>query len=560
LLELSPNSVSRLLPLALFLSFSATAWGSGGRIEGTVNDPAGDPLPGVTIALYPSDGSSPRVATSDNSGKFVFSELGPAIYTPVAVLPGFEEFIHSPIELQAGESLRIHINLRLAHSETVRIEEPALSNVTDPVVEQEISSNILEVLPLASDRFQEALPLLPGVVRGRRGRLNFNGARSAQSMLLVNGSNATDPLTGEFAFQLPLKAVDTVEVYTVPYSAEFGSVTAAVANVVTRAGGDEWDVDFGALFPSMRWRDGTIQGLNSWTPRVQVSGPLREGKVWISQGVAYRFVRSRVEEDTIGSDEEVVENFDSFTQLDWKINEAHSLTATFSYFPVEIDNWGLSVLQPEAATPDFNSWGWNFAVAERAATSSNTLWETLFAVKNYDVAVARKGEGDSLLTVNGLRENYFNEIERDSLLFEFKNSCTHFIPSKLGEHVLKVGSNISYASFEGIDRSDVIETLGTDGGLLRTTEFRGSPAVGASDWVIAGYVQYELPVPSTSHPASRWPILHGSMAARLLRVVGASSSITSFFTPAISTPFSLVSRPSSAPTANHSVPPWFSRT
>ena len=489
LLELARSHDFHLCFLLFLFALPPAVRGETGRIEGEVVSSAGDPLPAVTVTLYASDNSPPRVATTDSSGNFAFAGLLAAVYTPVAVRPGFEQFIHSPISLGDGESVRIRINLRLAYSEEVLIEEPAPDPIHEPVVEQEFSSNILEVLPLPSDRFQEALPLLPGVVRDRRGRINFNGARSSQSMLLVNGSNATDPLTGEFAFELPLNAIDSVEVHTIPYSAEFGNVTAAVANVVTRAGGDEWKVDLGSLLPSLRWRDGTIQGINSATPRVQVGGPLVEGRLWLSQGVDYRFVRSRVYEDVVGEDEEVVENFDSFTQFDWKINESHSLTATFSYFPVEIDNWGLSVLQPEAATPEFNSTGWNFAVAERAVTSSNTLWETLFAVKRYDVSVTPAGQGSSLLIADGLRTNYFNEIDRQSWWVELKNSFTHFVPSRFGEHILKVGGNFAYATFEGIDDGGVIETVGPDGGIRRRTEFRGSASVGASDWVLAGYLQ-----------------------------------------------------------------------
>ena len=491
MLEHITRHVAFLCSLVFVFSFPSLAMSQTGRIDGEVLSSAGGPLAGVTITLYASGDVTARVAVSDASGRFEFAELPPAIYTPVAALPGFEHFIHSPIQLGEGESLSIHINLRLAYSEVVSIEEQALTQGNEPITEQKFSSNILEVLPLPSDRFQEAMPLLPGVVRGREGRINFNGARSAQSMLLVNGSNATDPLTGEFAFELPLRAVDTVEVHTIPYSAEFGSVTAAVANVVTRAGGDKWAVDFGSLLPSLRWRDGKIKGINSATPRVQVGGPLLKDQLWISQAVDYRFVRSRVYEDVVGEDEEIVENFDSFTQLDWQVNDAHSVTATVSYFPVEIDNWGLSVLQPESATPEFHSSGWNVAVAERAVTSSNTSWETMVAFKRYDVRVTPAGEGSSILGPDGLRANYFNAIDRESAWLELKSSVTHFLPSRFGEHVLKVGGHFSHATFDGMDESGVIETRGQDGGLLRRTEFLGSAEVGASDWVLAGFVQDE---------------------------------------------------------------------
>jgi hypothetical protein len=491
LFDHASRHVALLCSLVLVLSFDSLAMGQTGRIDGEVLSSAGDPLPSVTITLYASGNVTTRVAVSDESGRFEFAELPPAIYTPVAVLPGFEHFIHSPIRLGEGETVSIHINLRLAYSEVVSIEELALTQSNEPITEQKFSSNILEVLPLPSDRFQEAMPLLPGVVRGPGGRINFNGTRSAQSMLLVNGSNATDPLTGEFAFELPLRAVDTVEVHSIPYSAEFGNVTAAVANVVTRAGGDQWEVDFGSLLPSLKWRDGKIQGIGSATPRVQVGGPLLEDKLGISQAVDYRFVRSRVYEDVVGEDEEVVENFDSFTQLDWQVNDVHSVTATFSYFPVEIDNWGLSVLQPESATPEFHSSGWNVAVAERAVTSSNTAWETLVAFKRYDVRVTPAGEGSSILGPDGLRANYFNEIDRESAWLELKSSFTRFFASRFGEHVLKVGGHFSHATFDGIDESGVIETRGPDGALLRRTEFLGSPEVGASDWVLAGFLQDE---------------------------------------------------------------------
>ena len=160
----------------------------------------------------------------------------------------------------------------------------------------------------------------------------------------MNGVNATDPITGQFAFELPLSVIDTVEVHIIPYSAEFSRVSGAVANVRTIAGDDNWDVDVGSLIPHPRIRNGTLMGINSATPRVKVSGPLRRGKAWFSQAFSYRFVRSQVKEEIPGDDEEIVEGFDAFTQIDVKLSDRHSITGTLSVYPTGVDSIGISSL------------------------------------------------------------------------------------------------------------------------------------------------------------------------------------------------------------------------
>ena len=64
--------------------------------------------------------------------------------------------------------------------------------------------------PIASERFQDALPLVPGVVRGPDGLLNINGTRSNQSAMMFNSADGTDPVTGEEAIELPIDAVREV--------------------------------------------------------------------------------------------------------------------------------------------------------------------------------------------------------------------------------------------------------------------------------------------------------------------------------------------------------------
>ena len=72
--------------------------------------------------------------------------------------------------------------------------------------EGEVKAQTLQDAPLINERCLDAIPLLPGVVRGPDGLINIKGARSYQSGLLVNSANATDPVTGECGTLLPAAA------------------------------------------------------------------------------------------------------------------------------------------------------------------------------------------------------------------------------------------------------------------------------------------------------------------------------------------------------------------
>ena len=113
-------------------------------------------------------------------------------------------------------------------------------NTTDAATATSFKQETLQSLPLVNERFQDALPLVPGVVRGPDGLLNMKGARANQSALTVNSANVTDPVTGEGAINLPLEAIQSVEVVTNPYAPEYGQFTGAVTTVQTKSGGEKF--------------------------------------------------------------------------------------------------------------------------------------------------------------------------------------------------------------------------------------------------------------------------------------------------------------------------------
>src|SRR5262249_37030080 len=149
--------------------------------------------------------------------------------------------------------------------------------------------------PLVNEKFQDALPLVPGVVRGPDGLLNLKGARASQSLLTVNSANVSDPVTGESGINLPLEAVQSVEVLSNPYSPEYGEFTGAVTAVQTKSGSEKFTFDAQSFFPRVRRRGGSFVGIEAFTPRVTFSGPLIQNKLKFMQSFEYRYVRTPVD-------------------------------------------------------------------------------------------------------------------------------------------------------------------------------------------------------------------------------------------------------------------------
>jgi outer membrane receptor protein involved in Fe transport len=128
-------------------------------------------------------------------------------------------------------------------------------------------------------------------------------------------------------------------------------------------------------------------------------------------------------------------------------------------------------------------------VNEKSTIGSRTLVETSLAVKSFDVAIRPQSDETTVLTPAGLRANYFNELDRESKRWDFNLSCSHSIEDWHGSHLMKFGTQLAHLSFQGTDRSGLVEIRGADGRLLRTIDFVGDPEIGADDIEAAAFVQ-----------------------------------------------------------------------
>lgn len=469
----------------------------GGSIKGKVVADIPDQrraLPGVVVVLSSERLRDQKLETiTDAEGQFEFNGLLAGDYSITVEYSGFKKF-EQKLSVQIEATVEQNILLQpVPLSEQVTVTDNRTDAVrTESTTPSTITTQDLRDAPLIDQKFQDALPLLPGVVRGPDGNLNIKGTRPSQSGILVSSLNVTDPVTGAPAIELPLEAVDTVQVHSNPYSSEYGKFTGAVTTIETRSGSNDWRYLVTGTLPRPRWRDGKIFGIGAATPRIAVGGPIKKDKLFFFQSVEYRFVRTNVESlERLNEQQRDIqrESFDSFSRLDYVINENNRLTGSFSIFPQKFDFFNLNTFNPADTTANFHQRGWFLALNEQATFKSGALLQSSFSVKQFDGDIFGNSGAPYQITPDRNFGGWFDRQHRESRRYELLE-VYHFRPQTWrGSHAFKTGVNFSHTSFEGADRSTPVTILRADGTRYQLTEFTGPGVLARTQNEFSAFVQ-----------------------------------------------------------------------
>src|SRR6476661_9259416 len=380
--------ITGVVGLVVFASANTFAQGTiKGKVVADIPDQR-KALSGVVVSLTGERLSGKKLqSVSDDEGRYGFPNLIAGEYQVSVELSGFKKY-DLKISVQIDAMIEQDLMLQPETvSATVTVKQDATDAAkTDTTAPSVITGAALQDAPLIDQKFQDALPLLPGVVRGPDGTLNIKGTRPGQSGILVSSLNVTDPVTGNPAIELPLEAVETINVYSNPYSAEYGKFTGAVTAIETRSGTNKLRYLFTGTLPRPRLRDGHIYGIGAATPRIAVGGAIKKDKLFFFQSLEYRFVRTNVPSlDDLDVPSDIKrESFDSFSRLDYVVNPANRLTVSFSLFPQKIDYFNLNTFNPIETTANGHQRGWFLALNEQAAFKSGALLQSSFSAKKYD--------------------------------------------------------------------------------------------------------------------------------------------------------------------------------
>jgi hypothetical protein len=220
------------LPIALGQSLGA------GTIEGTVTDATGAVVPGASVAIENRVTGYKRTTSTDANGTFRFDNIPPNNYALAVSAQGFGA-VQQTVDVRSSVPQNLKISLTVAGtSATVEIQGAADLVENVPTAHNDVDQSLIGKLILTtpggglSDVITQASP---NAVRDSNGFFHPLGDH-AQSSISLDNQPINDQQSKAFSTQLPVNAIQSLEIISGGPPAEYGDKTSLVINAITKSG------------------------------------------------------------------------------------------------------------------------------------------------------------------------------------------------------------------------------------------------------------------------------------------------------------------------------------
>ena len=245
--------VGCVLSLLCLSSITLAQVGSTGSIAGVVQDNTAAVVPGVAVTITPPTGA-PISVTTNEKGEFLAAGLAPGTYAVSLTMPGFKDFQAKNVLVTAGQTARVDVTLVPAGvTEKVNVEGNAVTQVEQQTsqISGTITSKELTELMLNGRNFTQLAALTPGVSNqtgqdealvGVKGSVKYsvNGGRVEYNSYEVDGADILNAsINGSSSTLLvypSIDAIDSLQVLTSNYGAEYGRSASGITVATTKAG------------------------------------------------------------------------------------------------------------------------------------------------------------------------------------------------------------------------------------------------------------------------------------------------------------------------------------
>src|SRR5688572_25670548 len=264
-----PRSAALSVLLMLVLAAGAgaqTVSSTTGAIDGRVTDSSDAVLPGATVTIASEAMMGTRDTVTNETGAFRFVSITPGLYTVTFELPGFATAKRTDIQVGAGFTATLNIEMQVAGLEeavTVTGASPVVDTAATKV-STSFDSKMLASIPNGSNDPWAMLAETPAV---KMSRIDVGGSASGTQVGFTaygtggqrpyyEGINGTEG-TGGNGNYVDMYAYDEVAVNTVGNNAEMGPPGVMMVFVV-KSGGNTYHGSAGINYTDGDWQSFNI--------------------------------------------------------------------------------------------------------------------------------------------------------------------------------------------------------------------------------------------------------------------------------------------------------------
>jgi len=254
---------------------------------GTIKDPSGAPVPGVTVIATDTARGTVYSAKTNDVGAYNISRIKVGSYTLKASAPGFQTVEYPAFTLVLNQTARIDIGLKVGQvNQTVEVTgEAPLLETENTMVSTVIDSVSADKLPLATRNYVQLTLLSPGSISPDPTNFNngdntasgarpyINGNREQSDNFLLDGMDNNQVSDNLLGYTPAPDAIQEFNLITSNASAEFGNFQGGIVSATIKSGTNAFHGDLWEYFRN------DVLNANSWennfaNPRVK-RPPLR---------------------------------------------------------------------------------------------------------------------------------------------------------------------------------------------------------------------------------------------------------------------------------------------
>src|SRR5262245_55519488 len=241
-------------------------------LTGVVFDANAKPVADARVLLEEPTAQLQWIMETKADGSFRFDRLALGTYR---VTVNREGYFESTAEVRLESSKTVEFTLAATETLKQEIEVVARPEPINPEAvapQNVVNDEVIQSLPYTGrQNFLNALSLMPGVLRDNTNQIDIHGSRPDKIRYQLDGLYVTDASSGGLGANIPIDAIESVDMDMANYSAEFGKASGGVVRVNSQFIGDKYRFNVTDFIPGWDFRQKSIA---EFSPRLVFSGPV----------------------------------------------------------------------------------------------------------------------------------------------------------------------------------------------------------------------------------------------------------------------------------------------